>query len=549
MENKIPSEYNDLAGIKDPDLIELLDKRHPDFEDVYKIALRNLDISSNDRERIISQTIDRSDETSGESFSECIYIPKAPSESISDYTARLKISEISTMTWRIVSEIVGNIYNPAPSYMNVKKFSNNMENVDIQGRSFQQVMTEACRKAITAQFCVVLVDSNKTDEMGEISKQQASELGIRPILKTFDPRYVADWHFDAKGLAWVHLLAKRSDRPSFDKAGNSNQLHIIVDRWKRYHFEIVVVDGKQTVKVLKNYSHGVDGVPAVFVNFAQDEDKKLGIGKSFIDGSVPEDLKAIRADSHRQTILQVHGTPHLWRRLSDSEFSMVGDMLTAENMKNANSSGQNGMTIEYLAKKLQVGIQDKHVLIGADAEIGYTQLDVAGLDQFGAIFNEARKSALENVGFDSATILNNGASRQAQSGASKSVGFQVSQGQQVEYLSKMMSQIDTRILKIYADVSGATESEIENVLADYPQPTISAPFKLLAGELEFFKNQDFPPEFIKMLMLVVKEKSQLVQALSLGDRQKSNDIISENTELVSEMNLDNDLTSPKIQQP
>ena len=484
----------DINKLTDDQLITLLNSKNPQYD---KIAARTkvyLDCYYADRELLLGSGASTPVQTnSDDNFTPSgtdirsggsAYLQQGAAESNDDYARRLYETEVFMLTPRVVSQLTGSVYDPAPTYQADDRVIDLMRDANTHNQTYQQVMTHAFIMTLVCGNVLAIVDSTKSAEMGEMSKAQAYRFGVRPIINIYTPENIIDWEFDAKGLAWVHVIETRSVRGEFFSGRTSQIVHIIVDRTNIYQF--AMADGK--IERLGVAEHGMSDTPAKFNYFARDrQDMPHGTGISFIKCTCRADLAALRAESYRAISLMIHGTPHLWRRMSTDEWDMISNL--HQHMV-ANKSYKGALDYKFASEQMKVGFTGYHVLNGDGSEMGYTTLDGTGIDKFREARNDARETALESAGFDPATVLSSGKQATVQSGVSKALGYQIGQGIQVSLLSKAMEQFDLDILKIYSEKAGVVNTD--NVSVTYPEPKISSPTSKLVGEYDVIAEWGLP---------------------------------------------------------
>jgi len=500
------------------ELLARLEETYPEYSTVAANAQVYMDVCESDRAALVGQV------GSGES----VYLQQGAAENDSDYAKRLGETEPLMLSGKIISYVVSSIYSPAPTYEGVGDYATMMQSVNFAGQSYAQTMVEACDIALTTGFLFALVDSNKTAEMGDVSMRDEQALNIHPTVSLYNPLNIRDWQYDDKGLAWVHLCEVQQGRANFMEERAEIELHVICDRTHIYKFEIRKDEkNDREVTALDPVAHGLGQVPGEFLVFAQQKKKRRGVGRSYIQTSARADLAALRAESYRAISLQIHGTPHLWRRLSKDEWDMMIAL-------HASVTANNPKPIDYafVGKQMELGYSGYHVFIGEGSDMGYATLDTGGLEQFRTARNDFRAAALEHAGFDPSVILASGssASVQAQSGVSKAYGYQINQGVQISFLSQCMADFDTKILKLYIKKAGGNP---DDAAANYPPPAVSAPFERLMEEMEMVEAHNFPAKVKQELQIGIignlagirhtsaEKKAEIIESIeSQSDKEK-----------------------------
>ena len=492
-----------VGSVVDDELAKRLQETYPDFQKVTQNVQVYLDIAESDREALIgpptnsnepqaSSDIDRGQGALNSGVKESKYLQKGVAESDVDYKKRLAETEPFLTSPKLLAYVVASIYNPEPHYTGVDEYRGRMASVNGYEQSYVQAMMEVCDTGLVCGFAFMLVDSTRTPEMGAMTKAQADAKGVRPILTTYDPLGIRDWEYDDKGLSWVHLFKTQTCRSSPMEKRKTVGVHTIADRQKiDIYEETKEAGGKKKITFKSSVRHNMGEVPGEFLLFVQQKKKKRGVGRSFIHGSSRADLAGLRAESYRAISLQVHGTPHLWRRLSSDEWEMMTQLRAT-----TEAGTENPKPIDYafVAGQMQLGYSGYHIFVGEGSDMGYATLDTGGIEQFRVARDDAHRAAMEHAGFDPAAIRagsegSNAAT--AQSGVAKAYGFEMNQGVQIKFLSNKMAEFDAKILEKYIRTAGGSPDDI---MVNYPPPTVSVPFSQVSDELEVLETHGYPDE-------------------------------------------------------
>lgn len=537
-------------GVGD-DLKERLNERHGEYDAVARNVQVYLDVTEGDRDALIGPPINADNfqgttditRASGAKASPVIeskYLQRGVAEGDQDYKKRLNETEPFLVSPKIISYVVASIYNPLPQYSGVDTIRDLMRSVNSHELSYTQAMVEICDLALVCGYAFMLVDSTRTPEMGDLTIAQARSQGVRPTLAAYSPLGIYDWEHDEKGLAWIHLYETVKSRPNPWAKRSISGMHIIADRATVWRFqETTNAGGIKAVVLVSAIPHGMDEVPGEFLTFVQAKRKKRGIGKSFIGASARADLAALRAESYRAISLQVHGTPHLWRRLSETEWEMMTNLRATQE---AGTNNPKPIDYAFVANQMQLGYSGYHICIGKDSDIGYATLDTGGIEQFRLARNDAHRSALENAGFDPATIQSGADGSKAatvQSGVSKAYGFEMNQGVQVKFLSSRMAEFDSQVLRKYMMKAGGNA---DGVAVNYPKPAISMSFAQISDELDLLASHRFSQEVQLAGYLAALPYMQLFDG-------KDPDAMAQLTKTMENLPKQNELSRTVVERP
>lgn len=509
-----------IEQLTDDKLLILLDQRHADYDDVLTESTTYLDLYNGDRSKLCTET----------------YIPRSSAEEDVDYKHRLKITEPIPETQKIINRAIGAVFEPDPTHEIDDSIASYLENANKRNMSHMQIINDAAQKALAAGMIVGFVDTVRPTELGDeraTSFQQAIESGYRVVTSIYDPSCILNYKFDDLGLEWIHLVDRINEQTQFTTKSEKYSFHRLITRNYIYTFKVVQVEGKRTIKDKGIVNHNLNQCPCEFLIYVHDRDRGLGIGKSMIRNSARADIAVLRNESHLAYVLDIMGTPQLYRKMSQEEFQAV----QTAHAKEISASAKNGRAVDYtnIAKKLQLGYTTYHIM-GKDGEIGYAQLDTGGIEKLMEVIEKLRSKANEQAGYDAQDIWNENANISNESGISKAFSYAMGPANQIEHISTITAEFDRKILRLVCKSAGVNE---DSAKVSYPQPRMVAPIDQLIGEYEFMTESGYPDEVIHECQVSIFNRFFWSDSLDQATKNTLIELIQNQTErstLSNEMN-------------
>jgi hypothetical protein len=478
-EETIAANIGSIATMDDKMLLPLLAQTHPGYEVAAKRAKEGLDFYSGERDELVTEE----------------YLPRGNAEEKGEHQKRLSLTEPMPVTPKIVNEVAGAVFDPDPSYDVPPEMDDYLTSANTGNDSHGRVMIDVFCETLAAGFTAVFVDSTLTPEIAAdvvITGAKEKELGIRPVLKTYDPRGIRNWGYDNKGMGWIHLCESHVVQGNFQERQKNCEEHLIIDRAVVVKIVVEIKDQGKKVISKEVIPHGLSVVPVKMLAFVKDKKLGPGAGKRYVRTTVRADLAALRANSYRAMGLLIHGTPLLYRRFSEKEWETLTEMHQIEMMKQ--DKPDEPFTFSYTGAAVKLGQSGLAILQGADSEIGYATVDTGPLDSLKEAEQDYSNRARSEAGFDDADIFGSKANVSAESGISKAFTYSTKAGVQLELLSLIASTFDNAVLELVALKSGVVNPD--KSMATYKQPRLVAPFAQLVAELELLEDSGYPPEII-----------------------------------------------------
>lgn len=407
------------------------------------------------------------------------YLPRGEFESDDVYRARVDFAKFIPESPIAVEKITEGVFQRSPSRSGVDEFKAFLDDADLRGSPWDDVIERIGRRLVGYGTIRVLVNSTLTDlpretdgSIRRLSRAEELELGVRPYVINYNPLSVIDWQTDRFGLLErvrireeTHVTSNRAVMPgtsTHDKLVRFIDYTRTAVEWREFR----VRDNKNVALEEEDARvHNLGIVPMVIENYPEEITPLVGAG--FIRYIARADLRKIAAESDLHWDAYIHAHPTAVYKGAD------------------------------LLSKIGVG-SSSYVQIAPDEDISYMNLPESAFEAIAQVIRLNIEAMHRHAGTDPLGQLQPGASTFEASGVARAWSFSTSEGRKFKQISLKFQRVEQKVFEI---------------LARYALPDEQIPAtreKIFKGTIQY--PEEFDPSSAETLMTSTERSSQIVNS-------------------------------------
>lgn len=145
------------------------------------------------------------------------YLPKLKDQETEDYNAYVKRAGFYNATWRTIAGLSGMMFRKPPKVEIPAAIDSFMTDVDMAGTSLDVFARTIATEVLGPGRVGILVDHPRVNAVQSITVAVAEQLGLRPMLKTYETEAIINWKYARVRNRWVLSMVVLEETVSEDE--------------------------------------------------------------------------------------------------------------------------------------------------------------------------------------------------------------------------------------------------------------------------------------------------------------------------------------------